>query len=596
MSSRKPAPTSADYLVIAISPALIMLLVGSLIFFLLTAFYQSEFEGRLKYISALFVFSAVLITRISIVEGAERAAVLSVPLAIATWVTLAKFTVAGIFIVPLVIAITWFAAHKLTWSCTLIDDQVNDPGGGLAQAIGFENDEVPEGGSSARSGPEAEAGEIGEKKAKENSSPGLWVLYFGVLTLPLFGLGQLVMPDEDIVSRQAAFGYLVTYVAAALGLLGTTSFLSLRRYLRQRRLTMPADMATAWPMSVAVIILGVLLLCSLLPRPRPAYSVTNWVDSVSGRSKKANRLSVLKDNEVKSEELQGDVPQDSDEESDQSETAEGESKKQSSRDSKNGQKKSDSSESDSKENSDSEPTEKSESEPQEDSGNQESEKRSETSQEATDDTQESDTQNWNEQDAEDQASKDGENSTSPAKSTPPANSIQDTIRRLTPSFQGIGDILRWIYRLAFAIGLLYLFLRHARAIMAAIGRFIQDLLSFFQKEPAERAAEEEAASSDPVKIRKPFAAYRNPFGGKSMNDVDLVRHSFLALEAWAHENGIERSEDETPQEFAQRIGRKFPRLGSPSQYLIQLYDRLAYRGRLPSLQVEKIRNLWALLG
>ena len=63
--------TLADYLVIAVSPALIMALIGSLVFFLLEVFYQGNFDGRLHYILTLFIFAAVLIGRISIEEGIE---------------------------------------------------------------------------------------------------------------------------------------------------------------------------------------------------------------------------------------------------------------------------------------------------------------------------------------------------------------------------------------------------------------------------------------------------------------------------------------------------------------------------------------------
>ena len=68
----RPRPTLADYIVIAISPALIMALIGSLVFFLLELLYQGQYEARLQYVFTLFVFAAVLIGRISIEEGLPR--------------------------------------------------------------------------------------------------------------------------------------------------------------------------------------------------------------------------------------------------------------------------------------------------------------------------------------------------------------------------------------------------------------------------------------------------------------------------------------------------------------------------------------------
>ena len=83
--------TLADYLVIAVSPALIMTLVGSLVFFLLEVFYQGNFTGRLHYILSLFIFAAVLIGRIAIEDGKERAAMFAVPLAGATLLAIVRF-------------------------------------------------------------------------------------------------------------------------------------------------------------------------------------------------------------------------------------------------------------------------------------------------------------------------------------------------------------------------------------------------------------------------------------------------------------------------------------------------------------------------
>ena len=76
--ARRLHKTLVDYLVIAISPALIIAMVGSLVFFLFEVFYQGNFHGRLQYIFALFVIGTVLIGRISIEEGRERAALFAI--------------------------------------------------------------------------------------------------------------------------------------------------------------------------------------------------------------------------------------------------------------------------------------------------------------------------------------------------------------------------------------------------------------------------------------------------------------------------------------------------------------------------------------
>src|SRR2546423_9737590 len=89
--AKKLYMTTADYLVIAVSPALIMTLVGSLVYFLIDVFYEGQYEARLDYAFGLFVFAAVLIARISIEEGREYAALFALPLGIAMFLVLFEF-------------------------------------------------------------------------------------------------------------------------------------------------------------------------------------------------------------------------------------------------------------------------------------------------------------------------------------------------------------------------------------------------------------------------------------------------------------------------------------------------------------------------
>ena len=45
----KPSKTLADYVTVALSPALIMALVGSLVFFLLEVLYVGQYSERLQW-------------------------------------------------------------------------------------------------------------------------------------------------------------------------------------------------------------------------------------------------------------------------------------------------------------------------------------------------------------------------------------------------------------------------------------------------------------------------------------------------------------------------------------------------------------------
>src|SRR5438132_13654684 len=57
--------TLADWMIIALSPLLIMALVGSLVFFLIEILYVGDYVERMRWILFCFVFGAVLLGRMS---------------------------------------------------------------------------------------------------------------------------------------------------------------------------------------------------------------------------------------------------------------------------------------------------------------------------------------------------------------------------------------------------------------------------------------------------------------------------------------------------------------------------------------------------
>jgi hypothetical protein len=259
----KPSKTVADYMVVSISPVLIMLLVGSLCFFLIEVFFRGEAVDSVRWVMFWFVLAVVLVSRIGIEQGTGHAAGYGLALAMATWFYLVRIHPAYL-LGMILLGVVWWSAHKLTWDCTLIDEDEDASGGGLLQNIGDRKDFIPLNKTLAKiHSPKTER----KQKPATPHSPGLWVVYFSLAALPLFGIGQMLLPSEDIAARHKGFIFLFIYVTAAVGLLLTTSFLGLRRYLRQRYLEMPAMIAFGWirfGVGVAVIVLAGAL---LLPRP-----------------------------------------------------------------------------------------------------------------------------------------------------------------------------------------------------------------------------------------------------------------------------------------------------------------------------------------
>src|SRR3954454_9333229 len=167
--AKKLYMTTADYLVIAVSPALIMALVGSLVYFLIDVFYAGEYEARLDYAFGLFVFAAVLIARISIEEGREYAAMFALPLGGAMFLVLLKFvehpSPFSWLINLLLMAVVWWCADKLTWDSTVIDDDEDASDEGLMQRIGVD-------GPDAATGGEAKPASVGPTGGVENELMG----------------------------------------------------------------------------------------------------------------------------------------------------------------------------------------------------------------------------------------------------------------------------------------------------------------------------------------------------------------------------------------------------------------------------------------
>jgi hypothetical protein len=243
----KPRKTVADYMVIALSPVLIMALVGSLCFFLVEVFYRGRMIGGVCWVLFWFIIGIVLVSRIAIEKSTEHAVIYGLGLAAATCLHMMR-TQPSFLLGIVLLALVWFCAHKLVWDCTLIDEDQDSSGQGLLQKAA-----APE---------QKPAGKVSAPHA-----PGRWVVYFSLAALPLFGVGQMLLPGDAVAARRTGFILLVLYLAAALGLLVTTSFLGLRRYLRQRYLKMPPTIAVAWlKFGVGMACLA-LIGAAFLPRP-----------------------------------------------------------------------------------------------------------------------------------------------------------------------------------------------------------------------------------------------------------------------------------------------------------------------------------------
>jgi hypothetical protein len=613
--ARRLPETLADYLVVAIAPILIGTLVGSLMYFLVFAFYGGEQTFLLLWVLTFFLLGVVGIARLAIEEGRAYASLFAFALAGALSIVLPPTAW------PL-LALVWWATHKLTWDCTLVDENQDASGQGLLQQIGLEASDSHVGqrgpslasATSSAASPETPTIQDGFTEPKQPPAtwltrlwqpdkkphaPGVWVVYFSLAALPLFGLGGWFITDAGV--RHKAFWLLVIYVASGMSLLAATSFLGLRRYLRQRRIEMPLEMTATWLTTGALLIAAMLLLATVLPRPGREYSlsqipfaVASTVKKISN-VKKASKLTVLPEGIKDSSQKKPTATNATDES--QSVAKKGSGKNQP------GDQKSDN---DSKSSANGKQSEKGN---QSDSGKDKSSKSSDRESSKQDkaknrgksESSSSKSEAKQEQESE-QKSTDNQQSTPPLpdQSAAAQSSPGQTLSQITSNFtQAISWIIRLVFYAAILIGGLVMIVVYREQLLAALRKLLDELRELWAWwfGPIQRASP--AAEPTVVIPARPFSSFHDPFASgaaKTMSWMELVNYSFAAAEAWALENRFPRQPGQTPLEFADQLARAVPEIADPAQSLARSYSQLAYSKHAASAgPAESLRRLWQVL-
>jgi hypothetical protein len=641
MSSKKKLPqTLADYVTIALSPVLIMALVGSLIFFLLEVLYVGEYLGRMQWILFFFVFGIVLIARISIELGGGRAMIYGMVMAFVVWLALQWYVEyssdsmrAFSWAINFgLIVLAWWCAYRLTWDCTYIDDRVDATGKGVLEAAGLDSAQEEEDGRSRIEDGESEEGRrapssVGllawwdrycryrEEQLRKPHTPGVWVVYFSLAALPLFGLGQALIPPGDADRRRYAFWLMVCYVASGLALLVTTSFLGLRRYLRQRKLNMPAAMTGMWMALGGAVIVLMMVVGALLPRPYGEYHVIG--SNLFGHNERnASRYAVLRDGAAK-----GDGQPSSDRSSQGEDGQRGSGKQEGgkkgeSSNSKTGKGSGQGDKGSVQQGGQRAGEEKGESgrqdrpqgsalpehKPGETSQNQtrHSDQKHADSRDGRDDQQQRQTGGPKlSREEKGRESKTGESKGD--KMARPPNRVFE----MPQTLGWLGTVLKWVVFAALAVVVLFFVLRSGLHFLANFTNWARRLLEALQswweglfgrrENDAEAEMEDERRTPAP----RPFASYANPFldgRADTLSPDALVRFSFEALQAWAWEHDLGRQPGETPLEFAERLCTDVPGLDEEVRGLAGLYVRLAYaRGSLAPACRDMLKRFWQRL-
>ena len=542
MDLLRPRKSFADYAAIAICPVLIMLLVGSFVFFLVEIGYGGTHSGKLGWTLFWFVLAMVLITRIAIEKGYDHAGIYAFGLAAATGLVVTQY-VNNFFGAWCILGLIWWATNKLTWDCTLIDEEVDASGEGLLQAAKLEVPaKAPDNAPSADTEGSAPTENQGRgapvkprrpawwklvyQKSSSSSAkphaPGLWVLYFSLAALPVFGLGQGLIPPADSAARERGLLFIVVYVAASLGLLLITSFLGLRRYLRQRNLVMPRAISSSWVSLGATLGVAIVVGCILLPRPDAIWSFSSIMDRFGDPEAKAPQKAAK--NSPFSE-------------SSASTPRQGEPSRRSSDDNSRAQQ-----------------------------GRGAGGDRPARNPAAANVPAPEKRQGGNE----------GPSGTTDLQGPGPTSQARPAVS--APPLNLFNWIKLGLYAAAISLGLFLLFKnrKHVLLMLWSLWKAWQALWSkLFRRD-------QRSPSVAPIprrSTRPAFASYSNPFSSGAaaqMSAPDLVVYSFEALSVWAESYKCSRHPEQTPFEFACQLADELPEVGVEAQELARLYAQVAY--------------------
>jgi len=610
MSKEREGTPLIDLAAVLVSPVLVMLMVGSLVFFLIEVLPSGDYKSRLHYTMFFFVIGAVLIARIAIQFGYARASLYVAGLGGACFVAMLMYvqyptpllkTLGPAINLGLMIVV-WWSANKLTWDCTHFDDAQKASGQGVLAAAGVdealpeEQEEDPATGVAKKKKRKPEAGFAGwwekfqayraAQKLKPHT-PGVWVFYFALAALPLFALGQSLISPDDAARRQNSFFEMAVYIGSALGLLVTTTLMGLRRYMEQRNAKLPAKLVAGWMGLGGALIVAFIVVGALLPRPHSETPMFSLPKAGSKSERKASNNAVVKDGSAgKGEGAEGT----------KSEAGDG---KNSAKGGKQGggnagEKGDGGGKGDSqggKDKGGSKSNSKSNDPKSKDKGN-DSKSKSEGKtgfEDKSDDRSQKGDEGERGKDAESESDQGNDSSSS----------------KLGEALGALGTFIKWIVFAIVAIamigGLIYFVLKGLAPFTAWAKGLLDWLKGLFgpkEKKPA-TTKDEEAAEEAELFRPPPFDSFANPFtdgSAKRRTPAELVEYTFNALESWAYERGLARTPGETPREFCIRLGHEYAELDEPGFRLADLQTRALYsRSPLPGDALAVLKNFWTQL-
>jgi hypothetical protein len=561
--SKRIKPNSLDFSLASIAPIFIIGMIGSLVYFVITVCYDGPFRQRLMWILGLYTLASVFVARIAIEQSRTLALGYMLALALATlFVAPQFFVVQGLaaatsFIILIVLlAMVAYLADRITFDCTMIDERTLSSGVGILQSLGLVHSERNEQDLTKNSS---------AKTRKHN--PGVWVLYFALVAIPLFGVGQfgIQIPSD----RKLAFGYLMIYLFCSLCLMTLISLLSLRKYLRERGVPMESPFAVRWLGIGFLSALSVTGLLWLVPFPTGTilsmqlpFRITSRLDLMASDWGWGNEG--VDDAQAQGQQGQGQQGQGQQGQGQQGQGQQGQGQQ--------GQ-------------------------GQQGQGQQGQGQQGQGQQGQGQQGQGQQGQGQQGQGQQGQGQQ-GQGQQGQGQQAAPEPANQELAPKSSLSIEwNLESLLQWIAMLLLGLVALLYGVKHRAELYASWVHFCEWLRSFGgrKKLGADPLVQQETES--PRELFPPFGTFTDPFkAGTGMSNEQKVRYLYQALLSWGYEHKVVNRSEETPDEFVHRLGNRYADQRESLRLLGSLYSRIAYaRSKVGQNDIESLTGLWTWL-
>ncbi len=337
---RKPYQhrTATDYLVDVLTPMMIFVMVGSVIFFLLDVryVYTAVHDANLRFVALAFVMGVVALNRLIARDGSDESVLYGFALAGAigmyTFATTGAYDVGSVtrnfmnsspYLATgfnmLIVAFIWWLTNRLMHECCVDENRsAGDIGIMTGTARRFQRAIAREKTSDdslfvrktkdpvlslnvveaydptdwKEPAKKKSAGPVAANKRLSKRHPGVSIFYFSVPVLAIFAFGLRIVQHGGRPMILSGHLYMGIYVTAALMLLMLTSLGGLRQYFRIRYVQLPPMLGPFWVGLGVVMIAMVLLGAMRMPRPEmpAAWYVDEHVDDPWNRNAPAFSL------------------------------------------------------------------------------------------------------------------------------------------------------------------------------------------------------------------------------------------------------------------------------------------------------------------